>query len=71
MSTSVTKRGVLGNEANVAIIIPKGSQGSYIEILSKYKNQREYLINKNMDFIEIYESGKNYIYLLKDDKNER
>lgn len=71
LSTSVTKRGVLGNEANVAIIIPKSSQGSYIELLSQYKNQREYLINKENVFILIYKSGKNYIYLLEDDNNEK
>lgn len=71
LSTSVTKRGVLGNEANVAIIIPKSSQGSYIELLSQYKNQREYLINKENVFSLIYKSGNNYIYLLEDDNNEK
>lgn len=71
LSTSVTKRGVLGNEANVAIIVPKNSQGSYIELLSQYKNQREYLINKGNVFSLIYKSGKNYIYLLEGDNNEK
>lgn len=70
LSTSVTKRGVLGNEANVAIIIPKSSQGSYVELLSRYKNQREYLINKENVFSLIYKSVKNYIYILEDDRNE-
>lgn len=71
LSTSVTKRGVLGNEANVAIIIPKSSEGSYVELLSQYKNQREYLINKENVFSLIYKSGNNYIYLLEDDNNEK
>lgn len=70
LSTSVTKKGVLGGEANVAVIVPQGTQGSYIEILSEYKNQREYLINKGGNLSEIYKVDNKRIYILKDEKNE-
>lgn len=70
LSTSVTKKGVLGGEANVAVIVPQGTQGSYIEILSEYKNQREYLINKGGNLSEIYKVDNKRVYILKDEKNE-
>lgn len=70
LSTSVTKKGVLGGEANVAVIVPQGTQGSYIETLSEYKNQREYLINKGGNLSEIYKVDNKRVYILKDEKNE-
>ena len=70
LSTSVTKKGVLGGEANVAVIVPQGTQGSYIETLSEYKNQREYLINKGGNLSEIYKVDNKRVYISKDEKNE-
>lgn len=34
LSTSVTTRGVLTGKPNVAIIVPKGTLGAYVEVLS-------------------------------------
>lgn len=49
ISTSIVPNGVLGKKANIAIIVPKESNGSYIELLADdlYKRQREFLINKS------------------------
>lgn len=49
ISTSIVPNGVLGKKANIAIIVPKKSNGSYIELLADdlYKRQREFLINKS------------------------
>ena len=56
-STSVVPKATLGKKANVAIIIPKGSNGAYIEVLANdmYKKQREFLINSgsNLELIEM------------------
>lgn len=38
LSSSITRKGALGKNPNISIIAPKGTCGSYIENLSKYKN---------------------------------
>lgn len=67
LSTSVTKRGVFGKKPNVAIIIPKGTRGSYIETVahSGYKHQREYLINHGFNLKKIANNGLD-IYIVKE-----
>ena len=49
LSTSVTMKGTTGTRPNVAIIIPRGTNGAYIEGLAddKFKKQREFLLNQD------------------------
>lgn len=48
VSTSVVKSGTLNKPFKVTINVPKGTKGAYIEGLSKYKTQREFLLDKNL-----------------------
>ena len=48
VSTSVVKSGTLNKPFKVKINVPKGTRGAYIEGLSKYKTQREFLLDKNL-----------------------
>ena len=49
ISTSVVvKSGTLNKPFKVTINVPKGTRGAYIEGLSKYKTQREFLLDKNL-----------------------
>ena len=68
LSTSVTKRGVLKKSPNVAIIVPKGSNGAYVEQLadSRFKKQREFLLNKNNSYKMIYNDNNLMVYILED-----
>ena len=62
LSTSVSKRGVFTGNPNVAIIVPKGTNGAYIELLAedKYKKQREFLFNSGIELNNLYnEKGIN------------
>lgn len=64
LSTSVTTRGVLTGKPNVAIIVPKGTLGAYVELLSqgKFKSQREFLFNTGLE-LETLED--NVLYIVK------
>lgn len=70
LSTSVSQRGVIGGKPNVAIIVPKNSNGAYIERLSfdNFKKQREFLLNSEtqLEFIDNL-SGDMYIYKVKEE----
>lgn len=70
LSTSVTKRGVLEKSPNVAIIVPKGSKGAYVEQLadSRFKKQREFLLNKDNSFKMIYNDNNAMVYVVEDKK---
>lgn len=70
LSTSVTKRGVLEKSPNVAIIAPKGSNGAYVEQLadSRFKKQREFLLNKDNSFKMIYNDNNAMVYIVEDKK---
>lgn len=59
LSSSVVKKGVLKN-GNYQMIIktPKGSNGAYIEKLSKYPKQREFLFDYRCKF-KLIKSNKN------------
>lgn len=66
LSTSVTKRGVLGGTPNSAIIVPEGTSGAYVEMLAHadYKKQREFLFNTDIELKKIANNGLD-IYIVK------
>lgn len=47
MSSSATPGAAPKNDFLTKIYAPKGSKGAYVEFLSKYPNQREFLFDKN------------------------
>ena len=67
LSTSVSPKGVLGGKPNIAILIPKGSNGAYIELLAdeKYRKQREFLLNRKSELIPLLKNDKFYIFELR------
>lgn len=70
LSTSVSQRGVIGGKPNVAIIVPKNSNGAYIERLSfdSFKKQREFLLNSETQLEFIDNIGENmHIYKVKEE----
>ena len=71
LSTSVTKKGVIKGSPNVAIIVPKETRGSYVEPLSEYKKQREYLLNIDTDLEKLFDDNGNYIYIVRDYENKK
>lgn len=50
ISTSVAKSKVLKKPFSLVIHVPEGSNGAYIELLSSYPVQREFIINSNSVF---------------------
>lgn len=71
LSTSVTKNGVIGKTFNIIIIVPKGTEGSYVESLSKYPKQREFLLNKGSRLDKLYSKAKECIYIVRKNKDEK
>lgn len=61
-STSVSYSGSMKKQFTIIIKCPIGVTGAYIEQLSKYPNQREFLINKDSWF-RVLEKGENSIVL--------
>ena len=53
LSTSTTAKGAFGGNPNVAIIVPKGTEGAYIELLSKMPKQREFLFGDGISLKEV------------------
>ncbi|MDO4670255.1 MAG: ADP-ribosyltransferase [Aerococcus sp.] len=55
ISTSVTTKGAFTGRPNVVIVVPRGSNGAYIEQLSdkRYRRQREFLLGKNVELKQI------------------
>lgn len=53
LSTSMTTKGAFGGNPNVAIIVPKGTEGAYIELLSKMPKQREFLFCDGINLKEV------------------
>jgi len=49
LSTSAAKSGTLKGKYKTTIQVPKGSKGAYIEKLSKYPGQREFLLDRNTE----------------------
>lgn len=62
LSTSLTQKGSLGETPNVAIIIPKGTNGAYIEKVSRLPNQREFLLNTETDLEKVFGEDGATIY---------
>lgn len=47
ISTSVIKNAALSKSFKLIFFVPKGSRGAYIEQISKYPKQREFLLDRN------------------------
>ena len=58
LSSAVVKKGALKSDFTTIIQVPKGSKGAYIEQLSKYPKQREFLFDKSCSF-KVLEKSKN------------
>lgn len=67
LSTSVTMKGRTGTRPNVAIIIPRGTNGAYIEGLAddKFKKQREFLLNQDTALKKLCTNDKMSIYIVR------
>lgn len=62
LSTSVTTKGAFGGNPNVAILIPKGTRGAYIELLSQMPTQREFLLDSNTNLHEVLSKDGLHIF---------
>ncbi|MDE7389512.1 MAG: minor capsid protein [Lachnospiraceae bacterium] len=60
-STSVTQSGALNKKCKIKILVPKGSNGAYIEKLSKYPKQREFLLDKDCKYRVKYNKNNKVI----------
>lgn len=69
LSTSVTKKGAFGGKPNVAIIVPKDSNGAYIEPLAagSYKKQREFLLNSGIKLVKVFNDNDISIFEVKNE----
>ena len=69
LSTSVTQKGVIGGKPNVAIIVPKGAKGAYIEELSDevFKKQREFLFSTEIKLEKVGFVDDICVYIVKGD----
>ena len=69
ISSSVTKNGAFEGNPNIAIIVPKGSNGAYVENLSKFPKQREFLFNSGTNLELLFKDQDTYIYkVVKEDE---
>lgn len=68
LSTSVAKKGALGGEPNITIIIPKGTKGAYIEALSEFKKQREFLLANKQIIKDVYKDEGLIIKVIENGK---
>ena len=59
---STTPFGAGGYDVQYIIKVPKGSAGAYIENLSKFPNQREFILDKRSAF-KVISKSKNVIEL--------
>lgn len=62
ISTSVAQKGALKGNFHMVINAPKGADGAYIEPLSKYPKQREFLFNKDCKY-KVISNNDNLIEL--------
>lgn len=67
LSTSAVTKAVIGKAPNVAIIVPRGSNGGYVELIADeaYRKQREFLINSGDDLELVKKETGLYIYKLR------
>ena len=69
ISASATQRGAFQRNPNTAIIVPKKSNGAYVENLSKFPKQREFLLNSGTYLEMIFKDKGTYIYkVVKEDE---
>ena len=47
ISTSVSQHSALVKKFKMIFLVPKSSRGAYIECISKYPKQREFLLDRN------------------------
>lgn len=47
ISTSVTPKAAMSKQFKLVILVPKGSRGAYIENISKFPKQREFLLDRD------------------------
>ena len=66
-STSISPGAVIGKVSNVAIIVPRGSNGGYVELIADeaYRKQREFLINSGANLELVKKEAGLYIYKLR------
>lgn len=62
VSTSVLERGALKKRFKYVIVVPEGANGAYIENISAFKGQYEFLLDYKCEFKIIAKSGRT-IYL--------
>ena len=62
ISTSVTAKGALDKGFKTIILAHKGTQGAYIENVSKFPKQREFLINKDVIYSVLYHKDNKMIW---------
>ena len=67
LSTSAIPKAAIGEVPNVAIIVPKGSNGGYVELIADeaYRKQREFVINRKSDLNLLSVQKDMYIYELR------
>ena len=67
MSTSAIPKAVIGKVPNVAIIVPMGSNGGYVELIADeaYRKQRKFVINRKFDLNLLSVQKDMYIYELR------
>ena len=60
-------KAAIGKVPNVAIIVPRGSSGGYVELIADetYRKQREFLINSGAELELVKKEAGLYIYKLR------
>ncbi|MEG0156155.1 MAG: ADP-ribosyltransferase [Anaerovoracaceae bacterium] len=54
----------------MAIIVPKGTNGAYVEKISDFKEQREFLINTNFKLEEVADREDIRIFKVVNENDE-
>ncbi|MEG0392254.1 MAG: ADP-ribosyltransferase [Anaerovoracaceae bacterium] len=54
----------------MAIIVPKGTNGAYVETISKIPGQREFLINTNFKLEEVADGENIRIFKVVNENDE-
>ena len=67
LSTSAMPKAVIGKVPNVVFIVPRGSNGGYVELIADeaYRKQREFVINSGADLELVKKEAGLYIYKLR------
>ena len=60
-------KAAIGKVSNVAIIVPRGSNGGYVELIADeaYRKQRKFFINSGADLELVKKEAGLYIYKLR------